>query len=51
MSERITDILDSLKAIKGVHGAALIEKFGLIINDYSHQIYGFCKDCKKKKKN
>ncbi|MFW9969674.1 MAG: roadblock/LC7 domain-containing protein [Candidatus Odinarchaeota archaeon] len=30
MSERITEILDSLKAIKGVHGAALIEKFGLI---------------------
>lgn len=29
MSE-ITNILDSLKAIKGVHGAALIEKFGLI---------------------
>ena len=30
MSEKITNILDSLKAIKGVHGAALIEKFGLI---------------------
>jgi predicted regulator of Ras-like GTPase activity (Roadblock/LC7/MglB family) len=30
MSEKITQILDSLKAIKGVHGAALIEKFGLI---------------------
>ena len=30
MSDRITDILVSLKAIKGVHGAALIEKFGLI---------------------
>jgi len=31
MSEdRITEILESLKAIKGVHGAALIEKFGLI---------------------
>lgn len=29
MSE-ITNILESLKAIKGVHGAALIEKFGLI---------------------
>jgi predicted regulator of Ras-like GTPase activity (Roadblock/LC7/MglB family) len=29
MSE-ITNILDSLKSIKGVHGAALIEKFGLI---------------------
>ena len=29
MSE-ITNILDSLKAIKGVHGAALIEKFGLM---------------------
>jgi len=30
MSEKITNILESLKAIKGVHGAALIEKFGLI---------------------
>ncbi|MHA1803546.1 MAG: roadblock/LC7 domain-containing protein [Promethearchaeota archaeon] len=30
MSEKITEILDSLKAIKGVYGAALIEKFGLI---------------------
>ena len=30
MSEKINDILESLKAIKGVHGAALIEKFGLI---------------------
>jgi predicted regulator of Ras-like GTPase activity (Roadblock/LC7/MglB family) len=30
MSARIDEILDSLKAIKGVHGAALIEKFGLI---------------------
>jgi len=30
MSEKITNILDSLKSIKGVHGAALIEKFGLI---------------------
>jgi len=29
MSE-ITNILESLKAIKGVHGAAIIEKFGLI---------------------
>ncbi|MHA1106318.1 MAG: hypothetical protein ACTSPN_11480 [Promethearchaeota archaeon] len=29
MSE-ITNILESLKAIKGVHGAALIEKFGLM---------------------
>jgi predicted regulator of Ras-like GTPase activity (Roadblock/LC7/MglB family) len=29
MSE-ISDILESLKAIKGVHGAAIIEKFGLI---------------------
>ncbi|MHA1293746.1 MAG: roadblock/LC7 domain-containing protein [Promethearchaeota archaeon] len=28
--EKITEILESLKAIKGVHGAALIEKFGLI---------------------
>lgn len=30
MSERIIEILESLKSIKGVHGAALIEKFGLI---------------------
>ena len=30
MSEQITEILGNLKAIKGVHGAALIEKFGLI---------------------
>ena len=30
MSQSIEQILDSLKAIKGVHGAALIEKFGLI---------------------
>lgn len=30
MSEKINEILDSLKGIKGVHGAALIEKFGLI---------------------
>ena len=30
MSEQITQTLDALKAIKGVHGAALIEKFGLI---------------------
>lgn len=30
MSSSINEILDSLKAIKGVHGAALIEKFGLI---------------------
>lgn len=30
MSDRITEILESLKSIKGVHGAALIEKFGLI---------------------
>jgi predicted regulator of Ras-like GTPase activity (Roadblock/LC7/MglB family) len=30
MSEQITEILESLKAIKGVHGAALIERFGLI---------------------
>ena len=28
--ERIKEILESLKAIKGVHGAAIIEKFGLI---------------------
>jgi len=30
MSEKLTEILESLKSIKGVHGAALIEKFGLI---------------------
>ncbi len=30
MSEQISGILESLKAIKGVHGATLIEKFGLI---------------------
>lgn len=30
MSDQISDILESLKAIKGVHGAALIEKLGLI---------------------
>ena len=30
MSEKIGQILESLKAIKGVHGAAIIEKFGLI---------------------
>ena len=30
MSEKLTEVLDSLKSIKGVHGAALIEKFGLI---------------------
>ena len=30
MSEKITQVLDSLKSIKGVHGAALIEEFGLI---------------------
>jgi predicted regulator of Ras-like GTPase activity (Roadblock/LC7/MglB family) len=30
MSEKIAEILDALKALKGVHGAALIEKFGLI---------------------
>lgn len=31
MSEgRIQGVLESLKAIKGVHGAAIIEKFGLI---------------------
>jgi len=31
MSEdRIKEILESLKAIKGVYGAAIIEKFGLI---------------------
>ena len=29
MSE-IGTVLESLKSIKGVHGAALIEKFGLI---------------------
>ena len=30
MSEKISQILENLKAIKGVHGAAVIEKFGLI---------------------
>ena len=30
MSEEITQVLENLKAIKGVHGAAVIEKFGLI---------------------
>lgn len=30
MSEKIKEVLESLKAIKGVHGAAIIEKFGLI---------------------
>ncbi|MGV9197584.1 MAG: roadblock/LC7 domain-containing protein [Promethearchaeia archaeon] len=30
MSEQISEILENLKAIKGVHGAAIIEKFGLI---------------------
>jgi predicted regulator of Ras-like GTPase activity (Roadblock/LC7/MglB family) len=30
MSEEITSILENLKSIKGVHGAAIIEKFGLI---------------------
>ncbi|MEJ2248230.1 MAG: roadblock/LC7 domain-containing protein [Candidatus Lokiarchaeota archaeon] len=30
MSEKIENVLENLKAIKGVHGAALIEKFGLI---------------------
>ncbi|MBN1803547.1 MAG: roadblock/LC7 domain-containing protein [Candidatus Lokiarchaeota archaeon] len=28
--DRITEILNKLKNIKGVHGAAIIEKFGLI---------------------
>jgi predicted regulator of Ras-like GTPase activity (Roadblock/LC7/MglB family) len=28
--ERIKEILENLKAIKGVYGAAIIEKFGLI---------------------
>lgn len=28
--EKIQEILESLKTIKGVHGAAIIEKFGLI---------------------
>jgi predicted regulator of Ras-like GTPase activity (Roadblock/LC7/MglB family) len=31
MSEKVNETLESLKAIKGVHGACLIEKFGLII--------------------
>ncbi|MBD3214329.1 MAG: hypothetical protein GF311_17090 [Candidatus Lokiarchaeota archaeon] len=30
MSDNLSGVLESLKAIKGVHGAALIEKFGLI---------------------
>ncbi len=30
MSSKIESILDNLKAIKGVHGSALIERFGLI---------------------
>ena len=30
MSQKISEILEALKALKGVHGAALIEKFGLI---------------------
>ena len=30
MSAKIENILDSLKSIKGVHGSALIERFGLI---------------------
>jgi len=30
MSDQISGILESLKSIKGVHGAAIIEKFGLI---------------------
>ncbi|TFG30355.1 MAG: hypothetical protein EU532_01005 [Promethearchaeota archaeon] len=30
MSEKLTEILDSLKSIKGVHGACMVEKFGLI---------------------
>jgi predicted regulator of Ras-like GTPase activity (Roadblock/LC7/MglB family) len=30
MSSNIENVLDSLKAIKGVHGSALIERFGLI---------------------
>lgn len=29
-SERVNEILQNLKNIKGVHGSALIEKFGLI---------------------
>ena len=28
--ERIQEVLENLKLIKGVHGAAIIEKFGLI---------------------
>jgi len=30
MSSKVDSTLESLKAIKGVHGAALIERFGLI---------------------
>jgi Fur family transcriptional regulator, ferric uptake regulator len=29
----------------------LIEKFDLSISEYSHQIYGICKDCKQQKNN
>ena len=29
----------------------LIEKFELNISEYSHQIYGTCKDCKQQKNN
>ena len=28
--DRVTEILNALKAIRGVHGAAIIERFGLI---------------------
>ncbi len=30
MSEQATEILNSLKKIKGIHGAAILEKFGLV---------------------
>jgi predicted regulator of Ras-like GTPase activity (Roadblock/LC7/MglB family) len=30
MSDEVTEILRSLKKIKGIHGAAILEKFGLI---------------------
>ena len=30
MSEKLTEVLENLKSINGVHGAAVIEKFGLV---------------------
>jgi len=34
--------------LENIH-TKLIEKFELDINDYSHQIYGLCKECNQKK--